>query len=116
VVALVQTSLICRFDWCRHQLARARYVDRGSVLDLCSIDRVGRSNSLSVSCMAWRVMRTALLLVFLPYYGHEWHCSNGPWQASVSEQVPAEARHSAVALQASVTTLPAALGPAIGGV
>jgi MFS family permease len=78
---------------------------------------IALAGSISLSVLAWlRVMTPALLLVSCFIIGSGMALFGPAWQASVSEQVPAEALPSAVALNGISYNIARSFGPAIGGV
>ena len=66
--------------------------------------------------MAWRHDAPPSFLSLASLSAVEWPCSGRPEQASVSEQVPAEALPAAVALNGISYNIARSFGPAIGGV
>ena len=78
---------------------------------------IALAGSVSLSALAWLgVMTPALLLVSCFIVGSGMALFGPAWQASVSEQVPAEALPSAVALNGISYNIARSFGPAIGGV
>ena len=78
---------------------------------------IALAGSISLSALAWLgVMTPALLLVSCFIIGSGMALFGPAWQASVSEQVPAEALPSAVALNCISYNIARSFGPAIGGV
>jgi MFS family permease len=70
-----------------------------------------------LTALAWLdVMTPALLLIFCFIIGSGMALFGPSWQASVSEQVPAEALPSAIALNGISYNIARSFGPAIGGV
>ena len=85
-----------------------------SDLSRLSIALVG---SISLSALAWLGVVTPVLLLVACFIIGSGMALFGPaWQASVSEQVPAEALPSAVALNGISYNIARSFGPAIGGV
>src|SRR6202042_3175958 len=116
MAALVQTSLMLPVALVSTPAgAIADMFDRRSVgLVALSIALAG---SISLSVLAWLgVMTPALLLVSCFTIGSGMALFGPAWQASVSEQVPAEALPSAVALNGISYNIARSFGPAIGGV
>ena len=116
MVALVQTSLMLPVALVSTPAgAIADMFDRRIVgLVALSIALVG---SVSLSALAWLgVMTPALLLVSCFIIGNGMALFGPAWQASVSEQVPAEALPAAVALNGISYNIARSFGPAIGGV
>ena len=116
MVALVQTSLMLPVALVSTPAgAIADMFDRRIVgLVALSIALVG---SVSLSALAWLgVMTPALLLVSCFIIGSGMALFGPAWQASVSEQVPAEALPAAVALNGISYNIARSFGPAIGGV
>ena len=78
---------------------------------------IALAGSISLSVLAWLgVMTPALLLASCFTIGSGMALFGPAWQASVSEQVPAEALPSAVALNGIRYNIARSFGPAIGGV
>ena len=116
MVALVQTSLMLPVALVSTPAgAIADMFDRRIVgLVALAIALVG---SISLSALAWLgVVTPVLLLVSCFIIGSGMALFGPAWQASVSEQVPAEALPSAVALNGISYNIARSFGPAIGGV
>ena len=116
MVALVQTSLMLPVALVSTPAgAIADMFDRRIVgLVALAIAFVG---SISLSALAWLgVVTPVLLLVSCFIIGSGMALFGPAWQASVSEQVPAEALPSAVALNGISYNIARSFGPAIGGV
>ena len=78
---------------------------------------IALAGSISLSALAWLgVVTPVILLVFCFIIGSGMALFGPAWQASVSEQVPAEALPSAVALNGISYNIARSFGPAIGGV
>ncbi len=116
MVALVQTSLMLPVALVSTPAgAIADMFDRRIVgLVALSIALVG---SISLSALAWLGVVTPVLLLVACFIIGSGMALFGPaWQASVSEQVPAEALPSAVALNCISYNIARSFGPAMGGV
>jgi len=116
MVALVQTSLMLLVALVSTPAgAIADMFDRRIVgLVALSIALVG---SISLSALAWLGVVTPILLLVSCFVTGSGMALFGPaWQASVSEQVPAEALPSAVALNGISYNTARSFGPAIGGI
>jgi MFS family permease len=109
MVALVQTSLMLPVALVSTPAgAIADMFDR-RIVGIVALS-IALTGSISLSALAWLgVVTPVLLLVFCFIIGSGMALFGPAWQASVSEQVPAEALPSAVALNGA-TTLPAASG------
>ncbi len=116
MVALVQTSLMLPVALVSTPAgAIADMFDR-RIVGLVALS-VALAGSISLSALAWLgVMTPALLLVSCFTIGSGMALFGPAWQASVSEQVPAEALPSAVALNGISYNIARSFGPAIGGV
>ena len=116
LVALVQTSLMLPVALVS--------TPAGAIADMFDRRMVGivalsiaLAGSISLSVLAWLgVVTPVLLLVFCFIIGSGMALFGPAWQASVSEQVPAEALPSAVALNGISYNIARSFGPAIGGV
>jgi MFS family permease len=114
-VALVQTALML-------PVALLSTV-AGAIADMFDRRLVGLmalsialGGSLCLTLLAWfGVMSPGLLLTFCFIVGSGMALFGPAWQASVSEQVPAEALPSAVALNGISYNIARSFGPAIGG-
>jgi MFS family permease len=116
MVALVQTSLMLPIALVSTPAgAIADMFDR-RIVGLVAL-AIALAGSISMSALAWLgVMTPALLLVSCFVIGSGMALFGPAWQASVSEQVPAEALPSAVALNGISYNIARSFGPAIGGV
>ena len=116
MVALVQTSLMLPIALVSTPAgAIADMFDR-RIVGLVAL-AIALAGSISLSALAWLgVMTPALLLVSCFVIGSGMALFGPAWQASVSEQVPAEALPSAVALNGISYNIARSFGPAIGGV
>ena len=116
MVALVQTSLMLPVALVSTPAgAIADMFDR-RIVGLVALS-IALAGSISLSALAWLgVMTPALLLVSCFTIGTGMALFGPAWQASVSEQVPAEALPSAVALNGISYNIARSFGPAIGGV
>src|SRR5580693_8256349 len=116
MVALVQTSLMLPVALVSTPAgAIADMFDR-RIVGLVALS-IALAGSISLSVLAWLgVMTPALLLVSCFVIGSGMALFGPAWQASVSEQVPAEALPSAVALNGISYNIARSFGPAIGGV
>ena len=116
MVALVQTSLMLPVALVSTPAgAIADMFDR-RIVGIVALS-IALTGSISLSVLAWLgVMTPALLLASCFIIGSGMALFGPAWQASVSEQVPAEALPSAVALNGISYNLARSFGPAIGGV
>src|SRR5271166_2342714 len=116
MVALVQTSLMLPVALVSTPAgAIADMFDR-RIVGIVALS-IALSGSISLSALAWLgVVTPILLLVFCFVIGSGMALFGPAWQASVSEQVPAEALPSAVALNGISYNIARSFGPAIGGV
>ena len=116
MVALVQTSLMLPVALVSTPAgAIADMFDR-RIVGLVALS-IALAGSISLSALAWLgVMTPGLLLVSCFIIGSGMALFGPAWQASVSEQVPAEALPSAVALNGISYNIARSFGPAIGGV
>ena len=116
MVALVQTSLMLPVALVSTPAgAIADMFDR-RIVGLVALS-IALAGSISLSALAWLgVMTPTLLLVSCFIIGSGMALFGPAWQASVSEQVPAEALPSAVALNGISYNLARSFGPAIGGI
>src|SRR5580693_5094931 len=116
MVVLVQTSLMLPVALVSTPAgAIADMFDR-RIVGLVALS-IALAGSISLSALAWLgVMTPALLLVSCFIIGSGMALFGPAWQASVSEQVPAEALPSAVALNGISYNIARSFGPAIGGV
>ena len=116
MVALVQTSLMLPVALVSTPAgAIADMFDR-RIVGLVALS-IALAGSISLSALAWLgVMTPALLLASCFIIGSGMALFGPAWQASVSEQVPAEALPSAVALNGISYNIARSFGPAIGGV
>jgi len=116
MVALVQTSLMLPVALVSTPAgAIADMFDR-RIVGIVALS-IALSGSISLSALAWLgVVTPVLLLVFCFVIGSGMALFGPAWQASVSEQVPAEALPSAVALNGISYNIARSFGPAIGGV
>jgi MFS family permease len=116
LVALVQTSLMLPVALVSTPAgAIADMFDR-RIVGIVALS-IALAGSISLSLLAWLgVVTPVLLLVFCFIIGSGMALFGPAWQASVSEQVPAEALPSAVALNGISYNIARSFGPAIGGV
>jgi MFS family permease len=116
LVALVQTSLMLPVALVSTPAgAIADMFDR-RIVGIVALS-IALAGSISLSVLAWLgVVTPVLLLVFCFIIGGGMALFGPAWQASVSEQVPAEALPSAVALNGISYNIARSFGPAIGGV
>jgi MFS family permease len=116
MVALVQTSLMLPVALVSTPAgAIADMFDR-RIVGLVALS-IALAGSISLSALAWLgVMTPTLLLVSCFIIGSGMALFGPAWQASVSEQVPAEALPAAVALNGISYNIARSFGPAIGGV
>ena len=116
MVALVQTALMMPVAFISTPAgAIADMFDRRIVgLVALSIALLG---AVSLTALAWLGVMTPGLLLALCFTVGSGMALFGPaWQASVSEQVPAKALPSAVALNSISYNIARSFGPAVGGV
>src|SRR5271165_4030600 len=116
MVALVQTSLMLPVALVSTPAgAIADMFDR-RIVGLVALS-IALAGSISLSALAWLGFVTPVLLLVACFIIGSGMALFGPaWQASVSEQVPAEALPSAVALNGISYNIARSFGPAIGGV
>jgi hypothetical protein len=116
MLALVQTSLMLPVALVSTPAgAIADMFDR-RIVGLVALS-IALAGSILLSTLAWLgVMTPALLLVSCFIIGSGMALFGPAWQASVSEQVPAEALPAAVALNGISYNIARSFGPAIGGV
>jgi MFS family permease len=116
MVALVQTSLMLPVALVSTPAgAIADMFDR-RIVGLIALS-IALSGSISLSVLAWLGFVTPVLLLVSCFIIGSGMALFGPaWQASVSEQVPAEALPSAVALNGISYNIARSFGPAIGGI
>ena len=116
LVALVQTSLMLPVALVSTPAgAIADMFDR-RIVGIVALS-IALAGSISLSALAWLgVVTPVLLLVSCFVIGSGMALFGPAWQASVSEQVPAEALPSAVALNGISYNIARSFGPAIGGV
>ena len=116
MVALVQTSLMLPIALVSTPAgAIADMFDR-RVVGIVALS-IALAGSIALSTLAWLgVMTPALLLVSCFIIGSGMALFGPAWQASVSEQVPAEALPAAVALNGISYNIARSFGPAIGGI
>ena len=116
LVALVQTSLMLPVALVSTPAgAIADMFDR-RIVGIVAL-AIALTGSISLSVLAsLGVVTPVLLLVFCFIIGSGMALFGPAWQASVSEQVPAEALPSAVALNGISYNIARSFGPAIGGV
>ena len=116
MVALVQTSLMLPVALVSTPAgAIADMFDR-RIVGLVALS-IALAGSISLSALAWLGFVTpGLLLVACFIIGSGMALFGPAWQASVSEQVPAEALPSAVALNGISYNIARSFGPAIGGI
>ena len=116
MVALVQTSLMLPVALVSTPAgAIADMFDR-RIVGIVALS-IALAGSISLLALAWLgVVTPVLLLVSCFIIGSGMALFGPAWQASVSEQVPAEALPSAVALNGISYNIARSFGPAIGGV
>ena len=116
MVALVQTSLMLPVALVSTPAgAIADMFDR-RIVGLVALS-IALAGSISLSVLAWLGFVTPVLLLVSCFIIGSGMALFGPaWQASVSEQVPAEALPSAVALNGISYNIARSFGPAIGGI
>ncbi|HKH00580.1 MAG TPA: MFS transporter [Bradyrhizobium sp.] len=115
-VALVQTALMLPVMLIAMPAgAIADMYDR-RIVALISLS-IGLAGATALSVMAWLGRLTPeILLAFCFVVGSGMALFGPAWQASVSEQVPAETLPSAVALNGISYNIARSFGPAIGGI
>jgi len=116
MVALVQTSLMLPVALVSTPAgAIADMFDR-RIVGLVALS-IALAGAISLSALAWLGFVTPVLLLVACFIIGSGMALFGPaWQASVSEQVPAEALPSAVALNGISYNIARSFGPAIGGI
>jgi MFS family permease len=116
MVALVQTALMMPVALISTPAgAIADMFDR-RIVGLVAL-AIALLGAVSMTVLAWLEVMTPDLLLALCFTVGSGMALFGPaWQASVSEQVPAEALPSAVALNSISYNIARSFGPAIGGV
>ena len=116
MVALVQTSLMLPVALVSTPAgAIADMFDR-RIVGLVALS-IALAGSISLSVLAWLGFVTPVLLLATCFIIGSGMALFGPaWQASVSEQVPAEALPAAVALNGISYNIARSFGPAIGGI
>ena len=116
MVALVQTALMMPVALIATPAgAIADMFDR-RIVGLVAL-AIALLGAVSMTALAWLGIMTPDLLLALCFTVGSGMALFGPaWQASVSEQVPAEALPSAVALNSLSYNIARSFGPAIGGV
>lgn len=116
MVALVQTALM--LPTALVALPAGAFADMFDrrIVGLVALS-IGLIGALCLTALAWLGLITpVLLLVFCFTIGAGMALFGPAWQASVSEQVPAEALPSAIALNGISYNIARSFGPAIGGV
>jgi len=116
MVALVQTSLMLPVALVSTPAgAIADMFDR-RIVGLVALS-IALAGSISLSVLAWLGFVTPVLLLVACFVIGSGMALFGPaWQASVSEQVPADALPSPVALNGISYNIARSFGPAIGGI
>jgi MFS family permease len=116
MVALVQTSLMLPVALVSTPAgAIADMFDR-RIVGIVALS-IALAGSVLLSAIAWLGVMTPILLLASCFIVGSGMALFGPaWQASVSEQVPAEALPSAVALNGISYNIARSFGPAIGGI
>jgi MFS family permease len=115
-VALVQTALMLPVALLSTVAGAVADMFDRRVVGLAALS-VALSGSVCLTLLAWfGVMSPGLLLVFCFIVGSGMALFGPAWQASVSEQVPAEALPSAVALNGISYNIARSIGPAVGGI
>ena len=116
MVALVQTSLMLPVALVSTPAgAIADMFDR-RIVGIVALS-IALAGSILLSALAWLGVMTPILLLASCFIVGSGMALLGPvWQASVSEQVPAEALPSAVALNGISYNIARSFGPAIGGI
>ena len=116
LVALVQTSLMLPVALVSTPAGAVADMFDRRIVGIVALS-IALAGSISLSVLAWLgVVTPVLLLVFCFIIGSGMALFGPAWQASVSEQVPAEALPSAVALNGISYNIARSFGPAIGGV
>jgi MFS family permease len=116
IVALVQTSLMLPVAIVSTPAGAVADMFDRRIVGLVALS-IALAGSLSLTALAWLgVMTPMLLLLFCFLIGSGMALFGPAWQASVSEQVPAEALPSAIALNGISYNIARSFGPAIGGV
>ena len=116
LVALVQTSLMLPVALVSTPAGAVADMFDRRIVGIVALS-IALAGSISLSLLAWLgVVTPVLLLVFCFIIGSGMALFGPAWQASVSEQVPAEALPSAVALNGISYNIARSFGPAIGGV
>src|SRR5208283_3422000 len=116
MVALVQTSLMLPVALVSTPAGAIADMFERRIVGLVALS-IALAGSISLSALAWLGFVTPVLLLVACFIIGSGMALFGPaWQASVSEQVPAEALPSAVALNGISYNIARSFGPAIGGV
>jgi len=116
MVALVQTSLMLPVAIVSTPAGAVADMFDRRIVGLVALT-IALAGSLSLTALAWAgLMTPVLLLAFCFLIGSGMALFGPAWQASVSEQVPAEALPSAIALNGISYNIARSFGPAIGGV
>jgi MFS family permease len=116
MVALVQTALMLPVALVSTPAGAVADMFDRRIVGIVALS-IALAGSISLSALAWLGLVTpVLLLVFCFIIGSGMALFGPAWQASVSEQVPAEALPSAVALNGISYNLARSFGPAIGGI
>jgi MFS family permease len=116
MVALVQTSLMLPVAIVSTPAGAVADMFDRRIVGLAALS-IAFAGALSLTALAWLdVITPTLLLLFCFLIGSGMALFGPAWQASVSEQVPAEALPSAVALNGISYNIARSFSPAIGGV
>ncbi len=116
MVALVQTALTLPVAFVATPAGAVADMFDRRIVGLVALS-IALAGSVALSALAWAgVMTPGLLLVFCFVVGSGMALFGPSWQASVSEQVPAQALPAAVALNGISYNIARSFGPAIGGV
>src|SRR5271169_6355744 len=116
MVALVQTSLMLPVAIVSTPAGAVADMFDRRIVGLAALS-IALAGALSLTALTWLgVMTPTLLLLFCFLIGSGMALFGPAWQASVSEQVPAEALPSAIALNGISYNIARSFGPAVGGV
>jgi MFS family permease len=115
-VALVQTALMLPIMLIAMPAGAVADMYDRRVVALISLS-IGLSGAVTLTVLSWLGLVTPDLLLALCFVVGSGMALFGPaWQASVSEQVPAETLPAAVALNGISYNIARSFGPAIGGI
>src|ERR1700757_3168481 len=116
MVALVQTSLMLPVALVSTPAGAIADMFDQRIVGIVALS-IALAGSILLSALAWLGVMTPILLLASCFIVGSGMALFGPaWQASVSEQVPAEALPSAVALNGISYNIARSFGPAIGGI